>query len=281
MHITHRLLSLVYVLSAVGCASTSTSTSSSSLSYCTKYPSVSDCEEVLIGNDNDIWKAASRHSSNGDHAAAWALLTLTPPNHTEKTLRYLRQNPSVYEAGREYFLPESLRLTRERSAGTSVAYHNLESFSRLATADDAAWASENVENILGPPGTLPQRKSSAAPASYGRVTDVQIENRSTAGSSAGTSLGSLVGQTSYIDRTSYQGYSATGQVVAGLIGGLIGSSLDSAPQVDYQLKYWIKTNSGETISVDRTGATQTHIPIGTCVEVKSFTVSVANERMCP
>jgi hypothetical protein len=70
----------------------------------------------------------------------------------------------------------------------------------------------------------------------GIIQSVQAVNRSTQGTSAGTTLGGALAQTLYIDNA-FKGngshYSATSQLGAALLGSALGSTLDSAPQIRY------------------------------------------------
>lgn len=70
------------------------------------------------------------------------------------------------------------------------------------------------------------------------------------------------------------------QIGAGLLGAMIGSSLDQPTSIQYQRTYWVTLNSGETIPVSSLVPDQTHIPRGVCVEVKGTILVATNESKC-
>lgn len=102
----------------------------------------------------------------------------------------------------------------------------------------------------------------------GVIQSVQAVNRSTPGTNSGATLGGALGQTLYIDNAlkgSGSNYSATAQLGAGLLGGALGSTLDSAPQVRFVFNYAVKTLDGEIREVRVASGDEFTRPVGQCV----------------
>lgn len=132
-------------------------------------------------------------------------------------------------------------------------------FNQLATQDQARLLNENPLLTVVPDDDV------------GRITTVQVINRSTAGTDSGARLGSALGQASYIDNTTWRGYSATSQLAAGLIGGLIGSSLDDKATTRFQINYGIKASNEEVRQAINSTNDESALPIGMCIWLKDFT----------
>lgn len=112
----------------------------------------------------------------------------------------------------------------------------------------------------------------------GVVQSVQSINRSTTGTQSGAMLGATLGQTMYIDRTfsGKNNYSATTQVGAALLGAVLGSSLDSAPNIRFIFNYAIKTLDGQIKEVRVESADEFTRPVGQCVLLPSVTSAEAS-----
>lgn len=102
--------------------------------------------------------------------------------------------------------------------------------------------------------------------SVGNIRNHQLIDKSTAGSNAGSQLGSSVAQAAYIDRSfSRYNYSALGQLSAGLIGGLIGSSLNTSSLSRYLINYAVELRDGTIIGVLKLSSDGIAAPTGQCV----------------
>jgi hypothetical protein len=115
---------------------------------------------------------------------------------------------------------------------------------------------------------------------YGRVTDVQIVNRSHINSGTGAQLGALVGQARYLDNTSWANYSTTAQIGAGALGALVGSTMDKPTSSRFEVTYWVKFNNGETQTVRQFRAEPSHIPKNVCVVLDAGILTPVNEAKC-
>ena len=113
---------------------------------------------------------------------------------------------------------------------------------------------------------------------YARIVYVQPLNESTAGTTAGAQLGSVLGQAQYIDKSNWNSYSARGQLGAALLGGLIGSTLDARPQSAYRLVYTLKASDGAIRVVERISESQIHIAPGLCIDTAGF--SPVKDEFC-
>jgi outer membrane lipoprotein SlyB len=114
--------------------------------------------------------------------------------------------------------------------------------------------------------------------SIGLIHSVQIVNRSTNGTSAGTIIGSAAGQAVYVDKV-FRGdgnnYSAVNQVGAALLGALLGSTLDQAPQQKYEFNYAIKNPNGNIREQRFSSSDEFTKPVGQCVLLPELR-SIAN-----
>lgn len=115
---------------------------------------------------------------------------------------------------------------------------------------------------------------------YGVVMDVQTVNESIAGSNAGSQLGSLLGQSSYIDGSFKNGnrYSATGQVGAGILGAVIGASFNKEAQAIFRARYWVKLANGSLQTTDTVSGDTFRLPLTACVRFPSMDIS--DQTLC-
>ncbi|MBF6630648.1 MAG: hypothetical protein ITG01_05805 [Comamonas sp.] len=115
---------------------------------------------------------------------------------------------------------------------------------------------------------------------FGLITDVQTVDQSTSGTSGGAVLGGAIASAGYIDRAFSGGnsYSAGAHLALGLLGALIGSSLDKAPTKQYQTRYSVKLGDGEIQYFDEIKSDAFRHSIGVCVQVPEL--SLAAQNLC-
>lgn len=102
----------------------------------------------------------------------------------------------------------------------------------------------------------------------GKIVSFQVINRSTAGSSSGSQLGSALGQAAYIDRSiPSRNYSAVSQIGAGLVGAIIGSSLNKSPEQRFLINYGVELMDGAVKGVTSASPDGIAAPVGQCVFV--------------
>ena len=102
--------------------------------------------------------------------------------------------------------------------------------------------------------------------SVGKVISHQVLDKSKPGSTSGSQLGAAVGQSAYIDHAfSQRSYSAVGQLSAGLLGAMIGSSFDKAAESKFLVNYGIELTDGTVKAVLLTSSDGIAAPIGQCV----------------
>jgi outer membrane lipoprotein SlyB len=102
--------------------------------------------------------------------------------------------------------------------------------------------------------------------SVGIVRSHQIIDKSTTGSLAGSQLGSAVAQAAYIDRSFKRyNYSALGQLGAGLLGGVLGASMNTAPESRYLINYSVEFRDGSIRGVIKSSRDGIAAPSGQCV----------------
>ncbi len=116
----------------------------------------------------------------------------------------------------------------------------------------------------------------------GRIASVQIEDKSTVGTTGGAGVGASVGQIAYLDNTDLSsGYSPWKQIGAGIAGAAIGSTMDQPGKVKFKITYWIKTNSGDFISFIHNDIKPGYLPESMCVAiVNNSDIQQAKEALC-
>jgi outer membrane lipoprotein SlyB len=107
------------------------------------------------------------------------------------------------------------------------------------------------------------------PGTFGVVADNQGIDESTPGTTGGAALGGAVAQAAYIDRAFKPGnnYFAKNQLAVGILGAIIGSSLDKAPVQQFHFRYAIKVESGDFQTIDAVQASPFRHPVGLCVSL--------------
>lgn len=104
----------------------------------------------------------------------------------------------------------------------------------------------------------------------GVIQSAQIVDRSISGSNHGAALGSAVGQAMYIDRAisnSGSNYSAITQLGAGILGSMLGSSLNRKPQRNFIINYAVKSIDGHMREVRQQSADEFTKLVGQCVSI--------------
>lgn len=223
-----------------------------------------------------IWEQANAQVSKRNYSEAWRILSLTPSGDTKITEDYLKSNPKVKQAMKDSFSTDSLHNKKMQAYSSKYPYRQLDFATPYLTEKETKIYKKNIMDVFGP---MPDSMSSII-TRYGRISSVQFVNRSSVNTNAGANFGAVAGQAMYLDNTSFKNYSAVNQIGAGLLGALVGSSIDNQTKTQYQRTYWVILNDGETISVVDYVSDQTHIPQGICVEVKGSSILATNELNC-
>ena len=114
---------------------------------------------------------------------------------------------------------------------------------------------------------------------YGVIIDGQTVDESVKGSMFGSQLGSLLGQSSYIDGALYgNNYSATGQVGAGILGAVIGSTFNKEAQPIFRTRYSVKLADGSIQMTDAVAGSAFRLPLTVCVRFPSLDMS--DQTLC-
>ena len=91
------------------------------------------------------------------------------------------------------------------------------------------------------------------------------------GSNAGSQRGSAAAQAAYIDRAfSRYSYSALGQLSAGLLGGVIGSSFNTSPQAKFLINYGVELRDGTIKGILISSSDGISAPTGQCVFINDL-----------
>jgi hypothetical protein len=108
---------------------------------------------------------------------------------------------------------------------------------------------------------------------FGLVIDNQGINESMPGSTAGSALGGSLAEAAYIDHAFKPGnnYSAKNQLAVGIIGAVVGSTLDKPAVRQFHFRYSVKLESGEIRTLDTVQQSAFRHPVGLCVSVPELT----------
>ena len=116
--------------------------------------------------------------------------------------------------------------------------------------------------------------------SFGTIIDNQSVNESTPGTSGGAALGSAVANAAYIDTAIRGGdYSAKTQLGAIILGGILGSALDSKGTSRFHQRYAVRLGDGNIQYFDQVSSDQFRHPVGVCVIVPNVSIA-ADQQLC-
>jgi outer membrane lipoprotein SlyB len=115
--------------------------------------------------------------------------------------------------------------------------------------------------------------------SFGTIIDNQAINESRPGTTGGAALGGAIGNAAYIDNALKGGnYSAKSQLASGVMGAMLGSALDSAPESRFHFRYAVRLASGEVKYFDQVKGDAFRHPVGVCVSVPS--IQLTDQQLC-
>lgn len=116
--------------------------------------------------------------------------------------------------------------------------------------------------------------------SFGTIIDNQGVNESTPGTNGGAVLGSAVANAAYID-TAIRGrdYSAKTQLGAIILGGILGSALDSKGTSRFHQRYAVRLGDGNIQYFDQVGSDPFRHPVGVCVTVPNVSIA-SDQQLC-
>ncbi len=240
-----------------------------------------DCNRIATeetkakANPATAWERVDAQIAKGNYHDAWTLITIAVPYNEVRINKYLANYPKLYEAAMNLFSIDQLR--KKSGYDASYIYNQLDIFKKHAKISDYNKSKSNVELIYRK--HMVNGKLSDIIV-YGRISGTQIEDRSHINSGNGANLGAITGQAIYIDNTNWKNYSALNQLGAGLLGAMVGSTLDQPTSIQYQRTYWITLTNGETISMSSIVSDQTHVPNGVCVEVSGSSLAPTNDSKC-
>jgi hypothetical protein len=114
---------------------------------------------------------------------------------------------------------------------------------------------------------------------FGMIIDNQGINESTSGTNIGSNLGGMVGNAVYVDKAINSGnYSAKSQLAAILVGGMLGSSLDTKGTAQYRFRYTIKLGTGNVNYIDEVKEEPYRHSIGVCVSIPN--IALIDQQLC-
>lgn len=114
---------------------------------------------------------------------------------------------------------------------------------------------------------------------FGVIIDNQGINESTAGTTGGANLGGAVANAAYIDNALKGGnYSAKSQLAVGILGAMLGSTLDSKPNAQYHYRYAVRLGNGNVKYFDEVKSDPFRHPAGICVSVPN--IALIDHQLC-
>lgn len=230
-------------------------------------------------------------------------------DETAKVKALINKNPKVIDAGLETFSLPSLNESINRygkSVSAEIELKRITQFKRFADIEQYQLAENNIKQVYGEELAIYTKKiedkniidsmSKEERAIYyenqykqyqesikvtGRVMSSQLINRSNPGTNTGRMFGAAVGQAIYIDSINFRNYSAGNQLAAGLIGAVMGSSLDQKKTEIYQKVYFIKKKDGSIVRLDQNTSDQVLFPVGACIYYKEpYEFNIISEKSC-
>jgi hypothetical protein len=113
----------------------------------------------------------------------------------------------------------------------------------------------------------------------GVIIDNQGVDESTRGTNGGAALGGSLASAAYVDSALRgRNYSAVNQLAFGILGAMIGSTLDSKANAQYHYRYAVKFGNGNIQYFDEVSSDPFRHPVGVCVSVPS--VSLVDQQLC-
>lgn len=114
---------------------------------------------------------------------------------------------------------------------------------------------------------------------FGIIIDNQGVNESTSGTSGGSNLGGAIANAAYIDNAIKGGnYSAKNQLAVGILGAMLGSTLDRKPNAQYHYRYAVRLGSGNIKYFDETKSDPFRHPAGICISVPD--IALVDQQLC-
>jgi len=210
-------------------------------------------------------RCGPRATRSGRHRATWLVLSalLLSSFQLQAQTIEVEDATSLRAAQPVSFAEPANRVLKKKVDVTEKVW------SQFSVSERAAILARDIEIAIVPSTQV------------GTVQSAQLVNRSTAGTNSGAVLGSVVAQSMYIDnrlRDRGSNYSATTQVGMGVLGAVLGSSMDRGPVRRFIINYGIQTLDGEIAQVLVESPDEFFAPTGRCVYLPS--VEPAPSSLC-
>lgn len=238
---------------------------------------------------------AKHFASNGDYKAAfWKIRgPIASLSHQVMVLDLAKTYPQIVAEGTARIAPEyyaSLVESGDTEAAALDVRLSLHALKVLLPDSEYKLFEQRANAFLSKQGLLQVRRSVWDQLSdtehdqlqeeqfvsvkddnkFGRIIDRQVFDASTTGTSAGSQLGSVLGQARYLDNSIPKGTSsATGQVGAAILGSVIGSSFDHAGSRTFVVRYAIKRLDGKVFYANKHESTSLGESLGVCVDLQA------------
>lgn len=227
------------------------------------------------------------------------------PDAYSRARNLVQDYPKVLQFGYETFAPDKLNKYADHVG--EVEWHNirLKYFCAVATTEQCIQAKQNVHeaerNIRPLIAVLKEFYEQLSPteihslnarnriklisrSEVGVVTDRQLQDVSTRGSSAGSQLGAAIGSAAYVDKSfsgspSNWNYSTSGHLGAQVVGAVVGGVLGNRPaQESYRIQYTIRYRDGHVAYVENLSSSPLGHSIGVCL--RTTDLSLLDRSMC-
>ena len=274
------------------------------------------CASALAGCTSLPYSPQPRNFDRGlealaqlDYEVAYRFLEQPSLGTEADVLQLMRQKPELLAAAEQTFSTqalaasiarygraESFRIEHSRLQRFAV-YSSADRFDVASTAFAALYPQELVqyhakEAERARVARLPEaeqqaywadsfRRSVEAATVRGVILSAQHIDVSNPGTRSGAAWGAAIGQAAYIDSASWRTYRASSQLAAGLLGAMLGSTLDQRPTKQYLKVYFVKTPAGETKRIDEQAKDAILLPVGSCLEYREpFHLVLLPDTLC-
>ena len=270
---------------------------------------LADCMSMAYPPQPRNFDRGTEALSRGEFDTAYRFLEQPTPGTEAHVINLMQQHPRIVEAGKTTFTeaalldsiarygkPQAFKIEHSRLQRFAV-YASPNMFQAAAEAVALVFANELAAHHAKEAehariAKLPQAEQEQywaerfqrgvdAATVRGTIMSTQLIDRSRQGTSTGAGIGSAIGQSIYIDSTSWRNYRATSQLAAGVLGAIIGSSIDRRPTTSFQKVYFIRTKDGEVRRIEEQTSDPVLLPVGACLEYREpFHLTIVSDVAC-
>lgn len=241
---------------------------------------------------SDYLGIARSHIDGKNWLAAYRFLEDVPDSDVAEAKSLMIAHPEILRAGLASFSPDSLNTSIQKYGiveSQKIEQKRLEGLRRYASIEEYNIAERNILNQYDKDAIAKAKEQTTKQINlveYGRIVEIQADDRSRYNTGAGASIGQAYGSARYIDRA-FSGrnwnYNAVDHVNSAIIGAVVGDMIEGKSEIEYHVLHWIRLMNGELISLKSVQRTHSghNIPVGTCVKVsRRALMEIANDNTC-